>query len=74
MALSYLSIILISSSLLGFMYGPQVLDKDGICAAAVMGELASYLYNQNMTVTGQLDALYQRFDNSLHFFCFQYLS
>ncbi len=43
------------------MYGNQVLDKDGICAAAVMAEMASYLYNENTTVTGHLDALYQRY-------------
>eukprot|EP00794_Sanderia_malayensis_P007083 gene7083-7883_t len=58
---------------IGFMYGPQVLDKDGICAVAVMAEMASYIYNTNMTVTGQLDALYRRYgvhvSNNSYYIC-----
>ena len=42
------------------MYGPQVLDKDGICAAAVIAELACYLYDQNTTVNAHLQSLYQK--------------
>ena len=42
------------------MYGPQVLDKDGICAAAVVSELASHLYDKGMTLSGQLEHLYSR--------------
>lgn len=58
---------------IGFMYGPQVLDKDGICAAAVMGELASYLYNQSITLTDQFDLLSKRYgvhvSNNSYFIC-----
>ena len=44
----------------GFMYGSQVLDKDGICAAAVIAELACYLYSKGTTVDGHLATLYQK--------------
>ena len=42
------------------MYGTQVLDKDGVCAAAVMAEMASYIYNEKSTVTSHLGTLFQK--------------
>lgn len=48
-------------SLLGFMFGTNVFDKDGISAAVVMAEMASYLNRQGRTLTEQLHKLYQRF-------------
>eukprot|EP00795_Rhopilema_esculentum_P000450 gene450-10122_t len=39
---------------IGFMYGTQVLDKDGVCAAAVMAEMASYIYNEKSTYPSQI--------------------
>ena len=45
----------------GFMYGTTVFDKDGISAAVVMAEMASYLNRQGLTLTEQLNNLYKRF-------------
>ena len=36
-------------------------DKDGISAAVVMAEMASYLNRQGLTLTEQLHKLYLRF-------------
>ena len=36
-------------------------DKDGISAAVVMAEMASYLNRQGLTLTEQLHKLYHRF-------------
>lgn len=48
-------------SFVGFMYGTTVFDKDGISAAVVMAEMASYLNRQGLTLTEQLNNLYKRF-------------
>ena len=48
-------------SLLGFMFGTNVLDKDGISAAAVLAEMATYLSSQGVTLTEQLNNLYKRY-------------
>ena len=45
----------------GFMYGTNVLDKDGISAAVVMAEMAAYLSRQGITLTEQLNNLYKRY-------------
>ena len=45
----------------GFMFGTQVLDKDGISAGAVMSEMASYLYSNGLTVTQKLQELYVKY-------------
>ena len=48
-------------SFIGFMYGTNVFDKDGISAAVVMAEMASYLNRHGCTLTEQLHNLYKRF-------------
>ncbi|XP_077983669.1 phosphopentomutase-like isoform X2 [Glandiceps talaboti] len=46
---------------IGFMYGTQVLDKDGISAAVVLAEMATYLASNNTTLTEQLDQVYCKY-------------
>lgn len=43
---------------IGFMCGSTVLDKDGVSAAAVSAEMATYLYNKNMTLKQKLEEIY----------------
>ena len=45
----------------GFMFGTNVLDKDGISAAVVMAEMAAYLGGHGITLTQQLENLYERY-------------
>ena len=45
----------------GFMCGSSVLDKDGVSAAMVASEMATYLYEQDLTLHKQLDNIYQRY-------------
>lgn len=58
---------------IGFMFGTQVLDKDGISAGAIVSEMASHLYSKGSTVTKQLDHLYERYgihiSNNSYFIC-----
>ena len=45
---------------IGFMYGTEVLDKDGISAAVKMAEMASYLKQKyGMTLRDKLNELYK---------------
>ena len=44
---------------IGFMCGSCVLDKDGVSAAAMCAEMATYVYNQGMTIQQQLEKIYQ---------------
>ncbi|XP_070552652.1 phosphopentomutase-like isoform X2 [Ptychodera flava] len=46
---------------IGFMYGTQVVDKDGISAAVILAEMASYLASKNITLTQQLDDIFKRY-------------
>lgn len=46
---------------IGFMCGSNVLDKDGVSAAMVASELATYLYEQGLTLHKQLDNIYQKY-------------
>ena len=46
---------------IGFMCGTEVLDKDGVSAAAVLGELIAYLETKNMDLTDQLKTLYKTY-------------
>lgn len=46
---------------IGFMCGSSVLDKDGVSAAMVASEMATYLYEQGITLHKQLDNIYQRY-------------
>ena len=43
---------------IGFMCGTTVLDKDGIGAFSVVCEMASHLYNRNITLVQQLDNIF----------------
>lgn len=36
-----------------------VLDKDGVSAAAIVAEMASFLACKNITLNGQLKAIYE---------------
>lgn len=44
----------------GFMCGTTVLDKDGISAAMVCAEMATWLAERNITITQQLEHIYQK--------------
>ncbi|KAM4628432.1 glucose 1,6-bisphosphate synthase [Polymixia lowei] len=44
---------------IGFLCGSMVPDKDGVSAAVVVAEMASYLHNQNLTLNQQLHNIYQ---------------
>ncbi|RMX38377.1 hypothetical protein pdam_00005487 [Pocillopora damicornis] len=59
---------------IGFMYGTTVFDKDGISAAVVMAEMASYLNRQGLTLTEQLNNLYKRYGvhvtNNSYYLCY----
>ncbi|XP_066935115.1 phosphopentomutase-like [Clytia hemisphaerica] len=46
---------------IGFMFGTQVLDKDGISAGAIISEMATYLNSKGKTVAEHLEELYQRY-------------
>lgn len=43
---------------IGYMCSPFVLDKDGVSAAAIAGEMTSYLATQNTTVSHQLTNIF----------------
>ena len=43
---------------IGFMCGSTVLDKDGVSAAAVCAEMATHVYNANMTLKQKLEEIY----------------
>ena len=58
---------------IGFMFGTTVLDKDGVSAAVVAGELAGYLYENGKTFSTLLEEIYLKYgrfvsDNS-YFIC-----
>lgn len=61
------------SILLGFMFGTNVLDKDGISAAVVMAEMASYLNRHGLTLTEQLRNMYKRFGEVHNFYIYIYI-
>uniref|UniRef100_A0A4W4HEW9 Phosphoglucomutase 2-like 1 n=1 Tax=Electrophorus electricus TaxID=8005 RepID=A0A4W4HEW9_ELEEL len=44
---------------IGFLCGSMVLDKDGVSAAAVVAEMAAYLHTKNVTLTQQLQNIYE---------------
>eukprot|EP00058_Branchiostoma_floridae_P025967 XP_002611457.1 hypothetical protein BRAFLDRAFT_63910 [Branchiostoma floridae] len=43
----------------GFMYGTNVLDKDGISASVVMAEMTCWLASQNISLTQQLGRIFE---------------
>uniref|UniRef100_A0A673WY63 Phosphoglucomutase 2-like 1 n=1 Tax=Salmo trutta TaxID=8032 RepID=A0A673WY63_SALTR len=44
---------------IGFLCGSMVPDKDGVSAAVVVAEMASYLYNKNLTLHQQLENIFE---------------
>ncbi|MFT7809543.1 glucose 1,6-bisphosphate synthase [Arapaima gigas] len=44
---------------IGFMCGSMVPDKDGVSAAAVVAEMAAYLHTKNLTLSQQLENIYE---------------
>lgn len=46
---------------IGFMCGTAVLDKDGVSAAVVTAELASYLQEKDLTLVQQLAIIYESY-------------
>jgi len=48
------------SSILGYMFGTNVLDKDGISALAVIAECATYLNSKDVSLSQQLRNIYDR--------------
>lgn len=46
---------------IGFLCGSMVPEKDGVSAAAVLAEMASYLYQKNMNLSQQLLHIYHMY-------------
>lgn len=46
---------------IGYMCSPAVLDKDGVSAAAIAGEMTSYLATKNTTLSQKLTAIYEEY-------------
>ncbi|XP_060078816.1 phosphopentomutase-like [Ylistrum balloti] len=46
---------------IGFMCGSCVLDKDGVSASVVMGQMVLYLQSQGLTLYDQLNNVYQKY-------------
>nr|AAH76840.1 Pgm2l1-prov protein [Xenopus laevis] len=46
---------------IGYMCCPFVLDKDGVSAAVIAAELASYLATKNVTLTQQLNLIFNKY-------------
>lgn len=46
---------------IGFMFGTNVLDKDGISAGVVAVEFISWLYSSGKTLTSKLEEIYVRY-------------
>lgn len=47
------------------MCSPSVLDKDGVSAAAIAGEMISYLALKNKSLSQQLTAIYEESDTNI---------
>ncbi|KAM7010268.1 phosphopentomutase [Tautogolabrus adspersus] len=46
---------------IGYMCCPSVLDKDGVSAAAIAGEMISYLATKSTSLSQQLTAIYEEY-------------
>jgi len=46
---------------IGFMCGTEVLDKDGVSAVAVIGELIAFLEGESLDLVGQLEKIYREY-------------
>ena len=51
-------VIFVYEEAIGFMYGCVVYDKDGISACVAIREMTSWLYNQDYTLSHQLQEIY----------------
>ena len=58
---------------IGFMYGTTVLDKDGVSAGVVAGEMAAWLYENNRSFSLLLEDIYTMYgrfvSNNSYFIC-----
>lgn len=59
---------------IGYMCCPFVLDKDGVSAAVIAAELASYLATKNVTLTQQLNSIFNKYgyhiSRNSYFICY----
>lgn len=59
---------------IGFLCGTSVLDKDGVSAAVVVAEMASYLETMNITLKQQLINVYEKYgyhiSKTSYFLCY----
>ncbi|XP_034544804.1 phosphoglucomutase-2 [Notolabrus celidotus] len=46
---------------IGYMCSPSVLDKDGVSAAAISGEMISYLATKSTSLSQQLTSIYEEY-------------
>uniref|UniRef100_A0A2I2YPZ7 Glucose 1,6-bisphosphate synthase n=1 Tax=Gorilla gorilla gorilla TaxID=9595 RepID=A0A2I2YPZ7_GORGO len=60
---------------IGFLCGTSVLDKDGVSAAVVVAEMASYLETMNITLKQQLVKVYETYgyhiSKTSYFLCYE---
>ncbi|XP_038055710.1 glucose 1,6-bisphosphate synthase-like [Patiria miniata] len=60
---------------IGFMCGTEVIDKDGVSAVAMAGQLAAYLASTSTTFTEKLQEIYQTYgfhcSNNSYYLCFK---
>ncbi|XP_074996550.1 glucose 1,6-bisphosphate synthase isoform X4 [Calonectris borealis] len=59
---------------IGFMCGTSVLDKDGVSAAVVIAEMATYLESKNLTLAQKLIEIYEMYgyhiSKTSYFLCY----
>ncbi|NXX49868.1 PGM2L synthase, partial [Tricholaema leucomelas] len=55
---------------IGFMCGTSVLDKDGVSAAVVLAEMASFLHAQGLSLAQKLSQIYDRYGYHLSRTCY----
>ncbi|XP_072780474.1 glucose 1,6-bisphosphate synthase isoform X5 [Taeniopygia guttata] len=60
---------------IGFMCGTSVLDKDGVSAAVVIAEMATYLQSQGLTLAQKLVDIYEMYgyhiSKTSYFLCYE---
>ncbi|XP_078684749.1 phosphopentomutase-like [Branchiostoma floridae x Branchiostoma belcheri] len=55
------TVLLAFEEAIGFMYGTNVLDKDGISASVVMAEMTCWLASQKLSLTQQLNRIFETY-------------
>ncbi|KAK9540157.1 hypothetical protein VZT92_002626 [Zoarces viviparus] len=50
---------------IGYMCSPSVLDKDGVSAAAIAGEMISYLATKSSSLSQQVTAIYEEYGHHI---------